>query len=116
MPSRMYLKGLSVLILAQLTSHSLSVAADTPDCVAPPKLAANFLEAQIAQSTTALRDISDVNIGAWKASSLCKIRLLTGEADIRVASDLKNFLEFVRLLSSRVKESKTRGGANLSAG
>jgi hypothetical protein len=56
-----------------------------------------------------LRDISDVKVGAWKASSFCQIRLITGEEDLRVASDLKNFPEFVSLLCDRVSQSKSRG-------
>jgi hypothetical protein len=44
-----------------------------------------------------LHDISEVAIGAFKASSFCKIRLNTGEEDLTVGSDLKGFLDFVKL-------------------
>jgi len=60
----------------------------------------------------ALRNISDVKVGAWRASSFCQIRLMTGEEDLRVASDLKNFPEFVSLLCARVDAAKARSGAS----
>ena len=36
------------------------------------------------------------------------MRLITGEEDVTVGSDLKNFPEFVNLLSEKVNKSKTR--------
>lgn len=58
--------------------------------------------------TVQLRDISEVTIGAYRSSSYCLIRLSTGEADFAVGSELKGFLDFVKLLSEKVKKSKTR--------
>lgn len=55
-----------------------------------------------------LQDISEVAIGAFKASSFCKIRLNTGEEDLTVGSDLKGFLDFVKLLSENVNKLKAR--------
>jgi peroxiredoxin len=54
-----------------------------------------------------LRDIGEVTIGVSRASSFCQIRLITGEDDLNVASDLEHFPEFVSLLSESVNASKT---------
>jgi hypothetical protein len=54
-----------------------------------------------------LRDIGEVTIGVSRASSFCQIRLITGEEDLNVASDLEHFPEFVSLLSESVNASKT---------
>jgi hypothetical protein len=54
-----------------------------------------------------LRDIGEVTIGVSRASSFCQIRLITGEEDLNVASDLEHFPEFVSLLSENVNASKT---------
>jgi hypothetical protein len=48
--------------------------------------------------SVALRNIKDVRV----KGSFCLIRMLTGEEDLKVASDLKNFPEFVSLLCNRV--------------
>ena len=53
-----------------------------------------------------LRDIGEVTIGVSRASSFCQIRLITGEEDLNVASDLEQFPEFVSLLSENVNASK----------
>ncbi len=53
-----------------------------------------------------LRDIGEVTIGVSRASSFCQIRLITGEKDLNVASDLEHFPEFVSLLSQNVNASK----------
>jgi hypothetical protein len=58
--------------------------------------------------TVPLQDISEVTIGAFKASSFCQIRLNTGEEDLTVGSDLRGFLDFVKLLSENVNKSKSR--------
>jgi hypothetical protein len=57
-----------------------------------------------------LRDITDVRV----KGSFCQIRLMTGEEDLKVGSDLKNFPEFVSLLCKRVDESKSRGDTSRS--
>jgi hypothetical protein len=54
-----------------------------------------------------LRVIGEVFIGVSRASSFCQIRLITGEEDLKVASDLEHFPEFVSLLSENVNASKT---------
>jgi hypothetical protein len=54
-----------------------------------------------------LQDISEVTIGVSKLSSFCQIRPMTGEEYLQVGSDLKNFPEFVSLLSERVNKSKS---------
>jgi hypothetical protein len=54
-----------------------------------------------------LRVIGEVSIGVSRASSFCQIRLITGEEDLKVASDLEHFPEFVSLLSENVNASKT---------
>ena len=59
-----------------------------------------------------LRDISDVNMGTSRITSYCQIKLISGEEDLTVASDLENFPEFVSLLCERVNESKTRDAAS----
>lgn len=46
-------------------------------------------------------EISEIKIGAFKASSFCLIRLKTGK-QLSVGSDLKEFLGFVKLLSARL--------------
>jgi hypothetical protein len=56
-----------------------------------------------------LRDIGEVTIGVSRASSFCQIRLITGEEDLSVASDLEQFPEFVSLLSENVNASKKIG-------
>jgi hypothetical protein len=53
-----------------------------------------------------LRDISDVNMGTFRISSFCQIKLSSGEEDLTVASDIENFPEFVSLLCERVNESR----------
>ena len=58
--------------------------------------------------TVRLQDISEVTIGAYKSSSFCVIRLNTGEGDLTVGSELKGFLDFVKLLSENVNKSKAR--------
>ncbi len=55
MLSRIYLKAFSALILAHFASHSVTFAAATPDCVAPPKLGANFLEIEITKAMIAFQ-------------------------------------------------------------
>jgi hypothetical protein len=55
-----------------------------------------------------LRDISEVTIGAYRSSPYCQIRLNTGEVDLAVGSELKGFLDFVKILSEKVNESKIR--------
>lgn len=57
--------------------------------------------------TVPLRDIGEVTIGVSRASSFCQIRLITGEGDLNVPSDLERFPEFVSLLSENVNASKT---------
>lgn len=59
-----------------------------------------------ATTSVSLQDISEVTIGAFKASSFCKIRLNTGQEDLTIGSDLKGFLDFVKLLSEKVNKSK----------
>jgi hypothetical protein len=54
-----------------------------------------------------LREIGEVTIGVSRASSFCQIRLITGEEDLNVPSDLERFPEFVSLLSESVNASKT---------
>jgi hypothetical protein len=66
-------------------------------------------ELTISDLTTkrvSLRDIGEVTIGVSRASSFCRIRLITGEEDLNVASDLEHFPEFVSLLSENVNASK----------
>jgi hypothetical protein len=58
--------------------------------------------------TVPLEDISEVTIDAYKSSSYCQIRLNTGEGDLAVGSELKGFLDFVKLLSENVNKSKAR--------
>lgn len=58
--------------------------------------------------TVEFRDISEVKIGAYRSSPYCQIRLSTGEADLAVGSELKGFLDFVKLLSEKVNDSKIR--------
>jgi hypothetical protein len=58
--------------------------------------------------TVQLQDISEVTIGAFRSSSYCKIRLNSGEGDLVVGSELKGFLDFVKLLSENVNKLKTR--------
>lgn len=55
-----------------------------------------------------LRDIKDVRV----RGSFCQIRLMTGEEDLKVGSDLKNFIEFVSLLCARVDAAKARSGTS----
>ena len=57
--------------------------------------------------TVSLRDIGEVTIGVSRASSFCQIRLITGEGDLNVPSDLEHFPEFVSLLSENVNALKT---------
>lgn len=57
--------------------------------------------------TVPLRDIGEVIIGAFRASSFCQIRLNSGDEDLTVSSDLVGFLDFVRLLSEKANRSKT---------
>jgi hypothetical protein len=58
--------------------------------------------------TVQLQDIGEVTIGAYRSSPYCKIRLNTGEGDLAVGSELKGFLDFVKLLSENVNKSKIR--------
>jgi len=59
--------------------------------------------------TVRLQDISEVTMGAYKSSSsFCVIRLNTGQGDLTVGSELKGFLDFVKLLSAKVGKSKDR--------
>jgi hypothetical protein len=58
--------------------------------------------------TVVFDDISDVKIATHKGSSFCQIRLRTGENDLTVDSNLKGFLDFVKLLSEKVSNSKVR--------
>jgi len=51
-----------------------------------------------------LRDIRDVRV----TGAFCQIRLMTGQEDLKVSSNLKNFPEFVRLLCDRVDALKSR--------
>jgi hypothetical protein len=73
-------------------------------CVSDKELAI----ATFTTRTVRLQDISAVTIGEFKASSFCQIRLNTGEEDLTVGSELKDFLDFVRLLSANVNKSKAR--------
>jgi hypothetical protein len=57
-----------------------------------------------------LHIISDVRIGTSRATSFCRIGLMTGEEDIAVGSDLERFPEFVKLLCERVNALKVDGG------
>jgi hypothetical protein len=57
--------------------------------------------------TVPLQDISEVTIGAYKSSPYCQIRLSTGEADLAVGSELKGFLDFVKLLSENVNKARS---------
>jgi hypothetical protein len=55
-----------------------------------------------------LLDIKDVRV----RGSFCQIRLMAGEEDFKVGSDLKNFIEFVSLLCARVDAAKARSGTS----
>jgi hypothetical protein len=54
-----------------------------------------------------LRDVKEVLV----KGSFCQIRLVTGVEDLRVASDLKYFPEFVSLLGERVNALKPGGNS-----
>jgi hypothetical protein len=58
--------------------------------------------------TVMFEDISEVKIETFKGSSFCQIRLRTGENDLTVDANLKGFLDFVKLLSEKVSNSKGR--------
>jgi hypothetical protein len=73
-------------------------------CVSDRRLAISAFTTR----TVTWEDISEVKIESLKGSSFCQIRLHTGENDLTVDSNLKGFLDFVKLLSKKVSESKAR--------
>lgn len=54
-----------------------------------------------------MEEIGDVAVGTGRITSFCMVRLIGGEADIKVPSDLIGFLEFVKRLSENVRRAKS---------
>jgi hypothetical protein len=61
----------------------------------------------LATKRAPLKDISEVKIDrGTRGGPFCRIGLMTGEEDLHVPSDLKDFPEFVSLLCETVNKSK----------
>jgi hypothetical protein len=56
--------------------------------------------------TVRFDEISDLTIAVSRGGSFCAIQLNTGEDDLSVGTDLRGFLDFVRLLSQRLSKAK----------
>ena len=69
-------------------------------------------ELVVSDSTTRVVPMQNISgVKVVPPGGFCRIRLTTGEEDLKVASDLKNFPEFVSLLCNTVDESKSQGAS-----